>query len=107
MSFYSTILGIVLYSQADESPFITLNYLFSHACSLNWLVMVFMFMYSIFPLAEVEDLMKNDRLLCAHYAFYVREMRIMAYAQLLESYRSLTLQYMADAFGVTVGFIDQ
>jgi len=58
-------------------------------------------------LAEVEDLMKNDRLLCAHYAYYVREIRIMAYAQLLESYRSLTLQYMADAFGVTVGFIDQ
>ncbi|KAK7476519.1 hypothetical protein BaRGS_00032267 [Batillaria attramentaria] len=58
-------------------------------------------------LAEVENLMKNDRLLAAHYRFYVREMRIMAYAQLLESYRSLTLDYMADAFGVTVDFIDQ
>ncbi|XP_005106668.1 26S proteasome non-ATPase regulatory subunit 6 [Aplysia californica] len=58
-------------------------------------------------LAEVENLMKYDRLLCAHYSYYVREMRIMAYAQLLESYRSLTLNYMAKAFGVTVAFIDQ
>jgi len=58
-------------------------------------------------LAEVENVMKNNRMLCAHYAFYVREMRIMAYAQLLESYRSLTLNYMAQAFGVTVQFIDQ
>ena len=51
--------------------------------------------------------MKYDRLLAAHYSYYVREMRIMAYAQLLESYRSLTLDYMAKAFGVTVSFIDQ
>lgn len=58
-------------------------------------------------LAEVEQLMQNDRLMAAHCRYYVREMRIMAYAQLLESYRSLTLQYMADAFGVTVDFIDQ
>ncbi|RUS89116.1 hypothetical protein EGW08_003124 [Elysia chlorotica] len=58
-------------------------------------------------LASVEDLMKYDRLLAAHYSYYVREMRIMAYAQLLESYRSLTLDYMAKSFGVTVAFIDQ
>ena len=41
-----------------------------------------------------------------HYKFYVREVKIKAYAQLLESYRSLTLTYMADAFGVTVEYID-
>lgn len=57
--------------------------------------------------ADVEEIMKNDRLLAAHCRYYVREMRIMAYAQLLESYRSLTLDYMADSFGVTVDFIDQ
>ena len=51
--------------------------------------------------------MKYDRLLSAHYRYYVREMRIVAYNQLLESYSSLTLEYMADAFGVTVHFIDQ
>ena len=41
-----------------------------------------------------------------HYKFYVREVKIKAYAQLLESYRSLTLGYMADAFGVTEDYID-
>ena len=34
-------------------------------------------------------------------------MRIHAYTQLLESYRSLTLQYMANAFGVSEEFIDK
>jgi len=58
-------------------------------------------------LAGVEELMKSHRLLTQHYSYYVREMRIMAYAQLLESYRSLTLDYMASAFGVTKDFIDQ
>ena len=52
-------------------------------------------------------MMKYDRLLSAHYRYYVREMRIVAYNQLLESYSSLTLEYMANAFGVTVQFIDQ
>ena len=41
-----------------------------------------------------------------HYKYYVREVKIKAYAQLLESYRSLTLTYMADAFGVTEDYID-
>jgi len=47
-----------------------------------------------------------SRLLRPHARFYVREMRILAYAQLLESYRSLTLESMARAFGVSVEFID-
>ena len=57
--------------------------------------------------AGVEEMMKFDRYLNPHYRYYVREMRIVAYNQLLESYRSLTLEYMADAFGVTISFIDQ
>ncbi|KAH8021239.1 hypothetical protein HPB51_013914 [Rhipicephalus microplus] len=57
--------------------------------------------------AHVEQLLQRDRLWAPHVRFYVREMRILAYSQLLESYRSLTLQYMANAFGVTVAFIDQ
>ena len=45
----------------------------------------------------------------SHYHYYVREMRILGYSQLLESYsyRSLTLQYMANAFGVSETFIDK
>ncbi|KAL3209205.1 hypothetical protein MRX96_052400 [Rhipicephalus microplus] len=65
--------------------------------------------YAIFfrKLAYVEQMLLRDRIWAPHVRYYVREMRILAYSQLLESYRSLTLQYMADTFGVTVSFIDQ
>lgn len=59
-------------------------------------------------LAQVEQTyLLPSRLLNAHARYYVREMRIIAYAQLLESYRSVTLRSMADAFGVTDAFIDR
>jgi len=58
-------------------------------------------------LAKVEQVMKEDRYMSAHYRYYVREMRILGYTQLLESYRSLTLTYMAQAFGVTEEYIDK
>ncbi len=51
--------------------------------------------------------MKTDRFWAPHYRYYVREMRILAYGQLLESYRSLTLDYMATSFGVSNEFIDR
>ena len=57
-------------------------------------------------LAEVEQLLKKDRYLAPHTRVYVREMRRKAYAQLLESYRSLSIDYMAEQFGVTREFID-
>jgi hypothetical protein len=65
------------------------------------------FVISLLISAHVEGLLRCDYFIYPHYRYYVREMRIMAYTQLLESYRSLTLQYMADAFGVTVEYIDQ
>lgn len=34
-------------------------------------------------------------------------MRILAYAQILESYKSVTLESLSDAFGVSVDFIDR
>jgi 26S proteasome regulatory subunit N7 len=58
-------------------------------------------------LAEVERRLKFDRLLGPHYGFYVRAMRVKAYGQMLKSYRSLTLDYMASAFGVSVEFVDK
>lgn len=58
-------------------------------------------------LADVEQVAKNDRYMHPHYAFYVREMKINVFAQLLESYRSLTLTYMAEAFGVTEEYMDR
>lgn len=57
-------------------------------------------------LSGVEALLRKDYLVNPHYRFYIREMRVLAYTQLLESYRSLTLQYMADAFGVKIEYID-
>lgn len=47
-----------------------------------------------------------SRILSPHTRYYAREMRILAYSQLLESYRSLTLDSLAAAFGVTVDYID-
>ncbi|KAJ1961719.1 proteasome regulatory particle subunit [Dipsacomyces acuminosporus] len=59
-------------------------------------------------LAGVEtDHLKVSRYLFAHRKFYSREMRIRSYAQLLESYLSLTISSMAEAFGVTEEFIDK
>jgi len=58
-------------------------------------------------LADVEQVAKNDRFMHPHYAYYVREMKIKVFAQLLESYRSLTLTYMAEAFGVTEEYMDR
>lgn len=45
--------------------------------------------------------------LAPHARYYVREMRIKAYIQLLESYRSLTLERMCKSFGVSEAFMDR
>lgn len=58
-------------------------------------------------LAEVETLLKSHRILAAHRAFYIREMRVAAYRQLLQSYRSVTLASMAESFGVSPSFMDK
>lgn len=59
-------------------------------------------------LAEVEQqyLIPNP-ILAPHARYYVREMRIKAYGQLLESYRSLTLERMCRSFGVSESFMDR
>lgn len=69
------------------------------------IIVFFFFLHSI--AAKIEDFLKQDRLLAPHCRYYIREMRIHAYTQLLESYRSLTVQYMANAFGVSEEFIDK
>lgn len=59
-------------------------------------------------LADVEvNHLKCDQFLVAHYRYYVREMRRRAYAQLLESYRALSIDSMAASFGVSVDYIDR
>ncbi|ODV87877.1 hypothetical protein CANARDRAFT_5190 [[Candida] arabinofermentans NRRL YB-2248] len=63
---------------------------------------------SFFPsLIQTFDLiLTKDKYLHSHASFYLRELRCRAYAQLLESYKSLSLKSMADNFGVSVEFLD-
>lgn len=58
-------------------------------------------------LVDVDDLLRHHRFLSVHRQYYVRELRILAYNQLMESYRSVTLESMAKSFGVSVDFIDR
>ena len=58
-------------------------------------------------LAAVERSLKVDLFLHAHARFYVREMRIRVYSQILESYRSVTLNSLASSFGVIQEWIDE
>ena len=41
-----------------------------------------------------------------HTQYYMREMQILTYSQLLESYRSLTLESLSGAFRVSVDFVN-
>ena len=59
-------------------------------------------------LARVEEEeIRTSRLLSSHRKYFVRELRVKAYSQLLESYKSLTLESLARAFGVSVEWIDE
>jgi 26S proteasome regulatory subunit N7 len=59
-------------------------------------------------LAAVEDnFLTQDRYLYEHRAWFVREMRLRAYQQLLQSYRVVGLNSMANDFGVTVDYLDR
>ena len=57
--------------------------------------------------AVEEDFLTQDRYLYEHRAWFVREMRLRAYQQLLQSYRVVGLATMAQAFGVSVDFLDR
>ena len=59
-------------------------------------------------LAGVEtSFLTQDRYLYEHRGWFVREMRLRAYQQLLQSYRVVGLESMANDFGVTVDFLDR
>lgn len=57
-------------------------------------------------LAALSPQLLRDQFLSAHVTYYLREIRIVAYNQFLESYRTATLTSMASAFGVTRDFMD-
>lgn len=57
-------------------------------------------------MVEVEPILQADRYIQPHLSFWMRELHILAYKQFLDSYQSVTLQAMADAFGVSIDFVD-
>jgi len=65
--------------------------------------------YSLFftSLAGITDTLKRDRFLAPHAGYYCKEMKVIAYTQMLESYRSVQIESMANAFGVTMEFLDK
>lgn len=62
--------------------------------------------YFKFLLQTNDEILLPSRYLSIHSNYFIREMRRKAYAQLLESYKTLSLKSMADAFGVSVEFLD-
>lgn len=59
-------------------------------------------------LGDVEDnFLSQDRYLYEHKGWFVREMRLRGYQQLLQSYRVVGLTSMANDFGVSVDFLDK
>ncbi|KAF2735820.1 26S proteasome regulatory subunit RPN7 [Polyplosphaeria fusca] len=59
-------------------------------------------------LGEIEvKFLGQDRYLFEHKGWFVREMRLRGYQQLLQSYRVVSLQSIANDFGVTVDFLDK
>lgn len=59
-------------------------------------------------LASVEEqFLTQDRYLHEHKNWFIREMRLRAYQQLLQSYRVVGLDSMAHDFGVTTDFLDR
>lgn len=65
--------------------------------------------YSTFfeALAKISDQVKTSMFFSTHTGFFLREVRIVAYTQFLQSYRSVTFASMAQAFGVSTEFLDQ
>jgi len=58
-------------------------------------------------LASISDSIRRDRYFAPHVNFLIREVRIVAYSQFLESYRSVTFKSMANSFGLSVRFLDR
>lgn len=59
-------------------------------------------------LAAVEEsFLSQDRYLYEHRSWFVREMRLRAYQQLLQSYRVVGLSNMAASFGISIDFLDK
>jgi 26S proteasome regulatory subunit N7 len=52
------------------------------------------------------QILKKDFYLSKHYNYFINEMRVKVYSQFLESYKTVTMDNMANVFGVSTNFID-
>ncbi|CCD22635.1 proteasome regulatory particle lid subunit RPN7 NDAI_0A04790 [Naumovozyma dairenensis CBS 421] len=62
--------------------------------------------YFSYLLETYDNVLIPCKYLNKHADFFVREMRRKVYAQLLDSYKTLSLRSMASSFGVSVEFLD-
>ncbi len=52
------------------------------------------------------QVLKKDFYLSKHYNYFINEMRVKVYSQFLQSYKTVTMENMANVFGVSTSFID-
>uniref|UniRef100_A0AAV1UXS7 PCI domain-containing protein n=1 Tax=Peronospora matthiolae TaxID=2874970 RepID=A0AAV1UXS7_9STRA len=57
-------------------------------------------------MVDIQPYILRDKYLSTHSRYLYRELRVLAYAQFLEAYRSVTIASMAAAFGVSIEFLD-
>ena len=50
-------------------------------------------------------MIKGDKYLQTHANYFIKEIRLVAYRQYLESFKSVTIENMARSFGVSADFI--
>ncbi len=62
------------------------------------------FFVELYYIAQV---VKKDFYLSKHYNYFINEMRIKVYSQFLQSYKTVTMDNMAQVFGVSTNFIDR
>ena len=58
-------------------------------------------------LALIENYMEQHWFLSLHLKYYIKEMKLKAYQQVLTSYQSIHIHHLAKLFGVTQDFIEQ
>lgn len=58
-------------------------------------------------LALVEDYMQQHWFLSLHLKYYIKEMKLKAYQQVLTSYQSIHIHHLAKLFGVTQQYMEQ
>lgn len=115
---YSVIAGVLTLDRVDlkskivDSPEILSIY--SNAKVLEPLVSLTNSLYTCqynyffqYLLQTHDQLLLTNKYLRVHSNYFLREMRCRAYAQLLESYKSLSLKSMARNFSVTEEFLDE